>query len=77
MDTKQPVSELTVEELQSLIRHTVQEAVAEVMIEFAIASEIDAEIEREAEIVDYVRSAFHPLATSASLTDQSSVELDD
>ena len=78
MDSKQSINELTIEQLQSLIRNTVQEAVAEVMIEFAIASEIDEELEREADMVDYLRTAFHPLAASTSIHDSSSsVELDD
>lgn len=71
MDKNLPIAELTVEQLQALIRRTVQEAVAEVMIEFAIASEIDAELQQEAEMIDYVRSVLHPDLN------QSRVELDD
>jgi len=77
MDSKQSINELTVEQLQSLIRNTVQEAVAEVMIEFAIASEIDEELQHEADMVDNLRTAFHPLAITTSIHDPSSVELDD
>lgn len=50
------IAELTVEELQKLIRETVQEAVAEVMIEFAMAAELDADIAVRAEMADYLRT---------------------
>ena len=50
------ISDLTVSQLQELIRQTVQEAVAEVLIEFSIAAEADARITEEAEMMDYLRS---------------------
>jgi hypothetical protein len=50
------IADLTVEELQKLIRETVQEAVAEVMIEFAMAAELDADIAVRAEMADYLRT---------------------
>jgi len=56
------ISELTVSELQDLIRETVQEAVAEVIIEFSIAAEIDEQIQREAEMTDLLRSTMHGVA---------------
>ena len=50
------ISELTVSQLQKLIRQTVQEAVAEVIIEFSAAAEIEAQLEYEADMVDYLRN---------------------
>lgn len=49
------VSDLTIEELQAIIRETVQQAVAEVMIEFAAAAEVDAQLTYNAEMSDYLR----------------------
>lgn len=51
------ISELSVSQLQKLIRETVQEAVAEVMIEFSIAAEVDARLTYEAELTDYLRNS--------------------
>lgn len=53
------ISELTVSELQELIRNTVQEAVAEVIIEFSIAAELDEQMAREAEMTDLLRNTLH------------------
>jgi len=50
------IAELTVSQLQQLIRQTVQEAVAEVLIEFSIAAEADARMTEEAEMLDYLRT---------------------
>jgi Asp-tRNA(Asn)/Glu-tRNA(Gln) amidotransferase B subunit len=50
------IADLTVSQLQQLIRQTVQEAVAEVLIEFSIAAEADARITEEAEMLDYLRT---------------------
>ena len=50
------IADLTVSQLQELIRQTVQEAVAEALIEFSIAAEADARITEEAEMMDYLRS---------------------
>ena len=50
------IADLTVSQLQTLIRKTVQEAVAEVLIEFSIAAEEDARITQEAEMLDYLRT---------------------
>lgn len=53
------ISELTVSELQELIRATVQEAVAEVIIEFSMAAELEEQLTREAEMTDLIRSTLH------------------
>jgi len=55
MDNRK-ISELTVDELQDLIKKTVQKSVAEVMIEFVMVADIEAQLEYEAEINDLVRS---------------------
>jgi len=55
MDNRK-ISELTVTELQNLIKRPVQKSVAEVMIEFAMMADIDAQIAFEAEMNDLVRS---------------------
>ena len=49
------ISELTVGELQDLIKSTVQKSVTEVMIEFAMVADIEAQIAYEAEMNDLVR----------------------
>lgn len=54
MDNRK-VSELTVSELEDLIKTTVQKSVAEVMIEFAMVADIEAQIAYEAEMNDLLR----------------------
>lgn len=49
------IAELTVSELQRLIRATVQEAVAEVIIEFSAAAAAEEQLRYEAEVTDYLR----------------------
>ena len=49
------ISDLTVSQLENLIRKTVQEAVAEVIIEFSAAAELDAQLQYEAEMADFLR----------------------
>lgn len=73
---KQQISELTVEQLQKLIKQTVQEALAEVLIEFSIAAEVDAEISYRAEITDALRAFLHDRRFSV-LDLEHTVELDD
>jgi len=70
------IADLTVEQLQSLIKQTVQQAVAEVLVEFSIAAEIDADITYRAEMTDYLRAAFQdrPLAVQEI---ESAADLDD
>lgn len=68
------ISELTVSQLQALIRRTVQEAVAEVIIEFSMAAEMDAQLTYEAEMADYLRAALNPQFNDNELIRQ---QLDD
>lgn len=63
MDNRK-ISELTVSELQELIKTTVQKSVAEVMIEFAMVADIEAQIAYEAEMNDLLR---HEMKSYANL----------
>lgn len=55
------ISDLTVSELQQLIRETVQEAVAEVIIEFSMAAEAEERLQYEADMTDYLRTSLQGL----------------
>lgn len=55
------ISELTVSQLQQLIRETVQEAVAEVIIEFNAMAEAEEQLRYEAEMADYLRATMQGL----------------
>ncbi len=50
------LAELTVSELEELIKRTVRKSVAEVMIEFAVEADIEAQIAYEAEMNGLLRS---------------------
>ncbi len=52
MGTQLRVSDLTVDQLQRLIKKTVQESVAEVMLEFLITAQLEADMTQEAEMVE-------------------------
>lgn len=64
----QKVSEMSVQELQRLIRETVQEAVAEVIVEFSVAVEAEEKLRYEAEMADILRSSLHGLTLAESLS---------
>lgn len=69
------ISELTVGELQDLIKSTVQKSVAEVMIEFAMVADIEAQIAYEAEMNDLVRREMKSYTMSPlNLTDTKQVD---
>ena len=55
MDNRK-ITELTVSELEAIIKRTVRKSVAEVMIEFAMEADIEAQIAYEAEMNDMLRS---------------------
>jgi L-aminopeptidase/D-esterase-like protein len=57
MNPKRTINDMTIEELQALVRETVQEAMAEVLIEFAVAAEHDAQLVYQAELTDLLRSS--------------------
>lgn len=69
------ISELTVSQLQELIRSTVQEAVAEVILEFSAAAEVEDRLQFEADVVDYLRSSMRGGFTQDSA--QMAQKLDD
>lgn len=50
------ITELTVDELEALIKRNVKKSVAEVMIEFAMEADIEAQIAYEAELNEMLRS---------------------
>lgn len=50
------ISELTISQLKSLIKETVQEAVAEVIIEINAIAEAEDNFIAEAEMADYLRT---------------------
>ena len=75
MIDNQKISELTVGELQDLIKSTVQKSVAEVMIEFAMVADIEAQIAYEAEMNDLVRREMKSYTMSPlNLTDTKQVD---
>lgn len=49
------IAELTVAELEDLIKRTVKDSVAEVMLEFAMEADVEAQMVYEAEINDMLR----------------------
>lgn len=61
------ISELTVSELQMLIRQTVQEAVAEVIIELNVMAEAEEQLQLEAEMNAYLRASMHNAAPTSLL----------
>ncbi len=50
------IMELTVDELEEVIKRSVKKSVAEVMIEFALEADIEAQIAYEAELNDMLRN---------------------
>jgi hypothetical protein len=54
-----PISELTVDQLVSIIRKTVHEAVLEVLIEFSVAADQDADVTYRAEMTEIIRDFLH------------------
>ena len=53
---KRRITELTVGELEEVIKRTVRKSVAEVMIEFAMEADMEAQIAYEAELNDMLRN---------------------
>lgn len=74
---KRKISDLTVNELQNLIKETVQKSVAEVMIEFAIVADIESQIVFEAEMNELVRSEMQSHTNLPILDISRSHKLDD
>lgn len=55
------ISELTVSQLQKLIKETVQEAIAEVLIEINAIAEAEEQIEAEAELTEFLKASMQGL----------------
>lgn len=55
MPTQQTIADLTVEQLESLIRRTVKSAMMDMISEMALTAQIEAQITEQAEITDYLR----------------------
>ncbi len=53
------IADLTVGQLENLIKKTVQESMAEVLMEFSIAAELEAEVTYQAEMTDCIRNFLH------------------
>jgi L-aminopeptidase/D-esterase-like protein len=62
------ITDMSVQDLQRLIRETVQEAVAEVIVEFSVAVEAEEKLRYEAEMADILRSSLHGLTLAESLS---------
>ncbi len=79
MDSKQQISELTVEQLQSLIRKTVQEAMVEVLVEMSAVAQVEAEIDEQAELAEFLRYSMSEGMPGLTMTAEMvpATELDD
>ncbi len=53
---KRAIAELSISELEELIKRAVKDSVAEVMLEFAIEADVEANVVYEAEINDMLRA---------------------
>jgi hypothetical protein len=60
---RRAIAELTVSELEDLIKRTVKSSVAEVMIEFALEADVEAQVAYDAEINDLLRAEMQTVGT--------------
>lgn len=74
---KRAIAELTVSELEDLIKRTVKDSVAEIMLEFAIEADVEAQMVYEAEINDMLRSEMQSYGTLLAAMPAPSTKLDD
>lgn len=74
---KRAIAELTVSELEELIKRTVKDSVAEVMMEFAIEADVEAQMVYEAEINDMLRGEMRSYGTLPANGPISGQNLDD
>ncbi len=70
------IAELTVDELEELIRKSVRHSVAEVMLEFALEADVEAQVVYQAEINDMLRQELRG-AGGALAFDLAAAESDD
>ena len=61
MNPREGIADLSLDELKTLIRQTVQEAVAEVLVEFSIAAERDTGLMAQAELMVLLRNSLGTL----------------
>ena len=71
------IAELTVNELEELIKRTVKDSVAEVMLEFAMEADVEAQMVYEAEINDMLRGEMKGYGTLAAGRPATRQNLDD
>jgi len=76
MDNRK-ISDLTVDELQHLIKKTVQKSVAEVMIEFVMVADLEAQVAYEAEMTDIVRNELQSYGNVPAFDMNRSHKIDD
>ncbi|MCE2470920.1 MAG: hypothetical protein J4G18_03295 [Anaerolineae bacterium] len=74
---KRAIAELTVTELEDLIKRTVKNSVAEVMIEFAMEADVEAQMVYEAEINDMLRNEMQSYGTLLAAMPVTTAKLDD
>ena len=71
------IAELTVTELEELIKRTIKASVTEVMLEFAIEADVEAQMVYEAEINDMLRGEMQGYGALAAARPSSRHNLDD
>ncbi len=71
------IAELTVNELEELIKRTVKDSVAEVMLEFAMEADVEAQMVYEAEINDMLRGEMKSYGALAANRPTARHNLDD
>ncbi len=74
---KRAIAELTVSELEDLIKRTVKNSVAEVMIEFALEADVEAQMVYEAEINDMLRNEMQSYGTLLATAPVPTTKVDD
>ena len=74
---KRAIAELTVSELEDLIKRTVKDSVAEVMLEFVIEADVEAQMVYEAEINDMLRGELQSYGTLLATMPVPTTKLDD
>ena len=74
---KRAIAELTVNELEDLIKRTVKTSVAEVMIEFAMEADVEAQMVYEAEINDMLRHEMQSYGTLLAAMPVTTTKVDD
>ncbi len=74
---KRAIAELTVTELEDLIKRTVKNSVAEVMLEFAMEADVEAQMVYEAEINDMLRNEMQSWGGLLAAAPAAATKLDD